>query len=109
MQRERLLNLLVYVPETGEWINRVYRGGNQRPGESAGSVRNCGISRNNTSGVVGVCWHSQQNKWRAYIMVNYRQVSLGLFDNIEDAAEARRAGEKKYFGGFRRCNAAQEG
>jgi len=40
---------------------------------------------NNTSGYLGVAWHKQSKKWHAKIMVNSKQISLGLFD---DACEA---------------------
>jgi hypothetical protein len=44
-----------------------------------------------------VAWHSQRNKWRAYIFDNYKQIHLGLFDSKEAAAEARLKAEKQYF------------
>jgi hypothetical protein len=48
----------------------------------------------------GVSWHSQMNKWRAYITVDLKQISLGLFDKQEDAIAARLAAEKSFFGDF---------
>src|SRR5258708_4633668 len=39
----------------------------------------------NVSGYKGVCWHSQSGKWRAYITVNGRQKSLGLYDSAKAA------------------------
>ena len=56
---------------------------------------------NNTSGVVGVHWNKERNKWRATIMVNYRQIHIGYYDNIEDAIEARIDAEIEYFGEYR--------
>jgi hypothetical protein len=44
---------------------------------------NLSLGKNNTSGVIGVCWHSQANKWRSYIMLDRKQKHLGLFDNFE--------------------------
>lgn len=58
--------------------------------------RNLSKHKTNTSGYVGVSWHKQKNKWRAYIMVNYKQVYLGLFSNIEDAIKAREEASIKY-------------
>lgn len=52
--------------------------------------------KSNTSGVTGVAWHKQRNKWRAFIMVDYKQVALGLFTEFEDAVKARKEAEKKY-------------
>jgi ribosomal protein S27AE len=59
---------------------------------------NKGIQSNNTSGYVGVSWSKRANKFRAYIKLNYKQIHLGLYENFEEAVEARRQGELKYFG-----------
>ena len=57
--------------------------------------------RNNKSGHTGVIWHNQSNKWMAYIKVDYKFKNLGYFDDKEDAIEARRKAEIKYFGDFK--------
>lgn len=54
---------------------------------------NTGLSKNNSSGANGVAWHSQAKKWRAYIMRDYKQIALGLFDTVHEAAQARAAAE----------------
>jgi hypothetical protein len=54
---------------------------------------------NNMSGIVGVSWHRATQKWSAVISVRGRLIHLGLFDEIKDAAAARRAAELKYFPG----------
>lgn len=46
--------------------------------------------RNNTSGCPGVRWHSQGKKWNARIVINGKEKSLGIFNNFEDAVNARR-------------------
>lgn len=51
---------------------------------------------NNTSGVLGVSWHRTGKKWHARIIMLGKTIHLGLFDNIHDAANARRAAEAKY-------------
>jgi hypothetical protein len=55
------------------------------------------------SGRIGVCWHSQSDKWRAYITVEGRQISLGLFDGIGDAISARENAEIFYYGEYARA------
>jgi hypothetical protein len=51
----------------------------------------------NTSGVRGVC-PGKNGKWRAYIVFKRKSISLGQYDTIEKAAEARKRGEERYFG-----------
>ncbi len=43
----------------------------------------------NTSGVNGVSWVKRARKWIAYIHIDGRSKSLGVFDSIEEAASAR--------------------
>ena len=54
------------------------------------------VSKNSTTGIKGVN-RLKNGRYRAYIMVDRKQTSLGLYDQIEDAAAARKAGEEKYF------------
>ena len=55
------------------------------------------ISKNNTSGVKGVAWNRQHSRWEASIMFKGKATYLGRYDNVEDAAKARKAAEEKYF------------
>ena len=55
----------------------------------------------NTSGHVGVCYKPKINKWQAYITVNRKPIHLGYYKNIEEAIEARKQAEIKYFGEYR--------
>ena len=52
---------------------------------AAGNIRNCRLSKNNTSGVNGVWYHKQCKKWVAELMYNRKKISLGLFEDINDA------------------------
>jgi len=60
------------------------------------NTQNSHLRNDNTSGVVGVCWHNQIKRWMARINVNGKNVSLGCFGNIEDATKARKDAEVKY-------------
>jgi len=63
--------------------------------------RNGKVRPNNKLGVLGVCPDSRDPaRFRAYIMVDGRQVFLGRFDEFNDAVTARRAAELEYFGEF---------
>ena len=46
--------------------------------------------KNKTSGVKGVHWDKNRNKWRTHIVVNQKQIHIGRFDNLEDAVMAYR-------------------
>lgn len=52
----------------------------------------------NTSGVKGVFWHKNKHKWQANIQINNKLLYLGIFDDKNDAIQARRKAEQKYFG-----------
>jgi hypothetical protein len=58
--------------------------------------RNLSKHKTNTSGVTGVSWHKAKNKWRAHIMVEYKQIHLGLFSDFDEAVTARKEAENKY-------------
>ena len=62
--------------------------------------RNCSISKNNTSGIIGVAWVAKKHRWIAYVGMDYKRITLGSFENKEDAIRARLEGERKYFGEF---------
>ena len=63
--------------------------------------QNKSLSKNNTSGSIGVSWNSQNHKYQSYIMFNRKKKSLGYYLSLEEAVAARRKGEIKYFGEFR--------
>ena len=60
-----------------------------------------GKSKNNKTGVIGVSWHKSSEKWQATIRLNNKEIYLGCFDDLEDASQARKEAEIKYFGEFR--------
>jgi hypothetical protein len=58
------------------------------------------LNRNNTSGVRGVAYTalSKAKPWRAQIMVNRKNIHLGLFATKEEAVAARKAAEDDHYG-----------
>lgn len=60
------------------------------------NVLNCGLQKDNMSGITGVYWNRTKKKWQAYIRVNGKQIYLGRFKRKRDASKARKAAEKKY-------------
>lgn len=53
--------------------------------------------KNNTSGVTGVSWNSKSSKWCARIGIHKKRITLGYYENKEDAIKARKEAEEKYF------------
>lgn len=62
---------------------------NLRWATSQENNRNRQLNANNTSGWKGIDFHKKSNKWRAQICIDGISIHLGLFDNIEDAKQAR--------------------
>lgn len=68
------------------------------------NCKNHSLNLNNTSSVTGVYWHKVSNKWIAKIKVNYKSIYLGSFINFDDAVQARKEAEEKYFGEYSHDN-----
>jgi hypothetical protein len=57
-----------------------------------------GVPANNKSGIKGVVWRNDFNRWSAKI----KTIHLGLFKTKEEAAAAYAAKARQLFGGFAR-------
>lgn len=63
--------------------------------------RNHRISKRNTSGVIGIGYYKAGNKWRAYISnVENKFISLGYYEDKDDAIRARLVAEKEIYKEF---------
>jgi hypothetical protein len=97
----RLHRLVMGDPE-GKFID--HRNGNKldnrkaflRPATNAENQYNQGIPSRNTSGHKGVHWHKRDQKWSAQIRHEGKQIHLGYFTDLEDAAQAYREAAVKY-------------
>ena len=88
-----------YWPEKTDHINGICtdnRIKNLRDVDSAENNKNMAKASNNTSGVTGVDWHKQNQKWRAQIRIDNRRMHIGCFESFNDAVQARKDAEKKY-------------
>jgi hypothetical protein len=61
----------------------------------------------NRSGFKGVSWHRKGQKWQAHIRANRRNMYLGLFSDVEDAALAYDAAAREHHGEFACVNFAE--
>ncbi len=77
--------------------NRRY---NLRVCDNAQNSWNTGIMKHNSSGVTGVHFSKNRNRWLAVIEVYNKKIYLGYHQNFDDAVEARKRAEQKYFGKF---------
>lgn len=66
---------------------------NLREADDSQNQQAQGLKANNSSGVRGVYWHKQRQRWHAEIMVGQKKRSLGLYDTLEEAAVARAAAQ----------------
>ena len=76
------------------------RKSNLRKASITENNRNKSLRVNNTSGVIGVCFENDRQKWKAYIMVDGKKARIGSFINKVDAIRARLEAEAKYYGEF---------
>lgn len=76
------------------------RKNNLRPATNSENMKNRSLFSNNKSGVTGVWFLKDRQKWRAEIKMNKKSVYLGDFINKYDAIEARLQAEADYYGEF---------
>jgi hypothetical protein len=85
-----------YLPHEIDHINRIKNDNHIENLRDVSHSENCinrGLRTDSSSGVAGVYWDNQLNKWRARITVNKKRKSLGLFSNFDDATTARKMAE----------------
>lgn len=77
---------------------------NLREATNAKNLCNRGANKNNTSGVKGVCWDKQREKWVSQIMVAGKTINLGRHDDLDLAALVYAEAARKYHGEFSRVS-----
>ena len=100
--KRRNVTLLTYIGLKGwDHINRDNpldnRKSNLRQATGSEQCQNRNMPKNNTSGIIGVSWDKQRQKWKAHIGVNKKSLNLGLFVDKDEAIKARLNAELKYF------------
>jgi HNH endonuclease/AP2 domain len=105
-----LSHRLAFFLMTGDWPTGLIDHINGQPSDNRWSnLRECSkaentrhqkVHKSNTSGYRGVSFVKSQNRWRAIICVNGKNIYLGQFRTIEEAVSARASGSAKYHGEF---------
>lgn len=83
------------VKHDNRWVNL-------REASHRENITNAKLSDANKSGYKGVSWDAENNKWRASICANYKQIKIGRFSTKEEAYEAYCAAALKLHGKFAR-------
>lgn len=101
-----LAHRVIWAMETGEWpegdvdhrdgVRGNNRFANLRAVSHAINMRNMTSHTSRGSGVPGVQWRPCRSKWRARIMVDGKERSIGHFDTKEQAVAARIAAQRSY-------------
>ena len=86
-------------PEVGEHIKEKIKKHCENGTYIPGLTRNT-VNKNNTTGIKGVSFRPERGKYRAYIKFQRKNIHLGTFDTLEEAAFARKEAEKYYFGDY---------
>jgi hypothetical protein len=75
---------------------------NLREATKVENGRNQKVSTRNTSGYTGVAYCKTNLRWRAYIAIARKQISLGHYKTRKEAIKARIEGENSYYSNFSR-------
>ena len=82
------------VPEQVDHLNRDSmdnRWGNLGVSSAKENAKNKSMHNNNTSGVTGVSWDKEKNKWTTRVNINGKRKYLGYFESWEEAKKAVKA------------------
>lgn len=71
-----------------------------RMASSTQNNQNKRIRSDNTSGVTGVYWSNDRNKWYVQITIGGKTKNLGYYNDLKDAVRVRLIAEKEHFGEF---------
>lgn len=103
--KEYLIHRLIWLYMTGDMpemvdhidhnkLNNIWN--NLREVCNTTNAMNCSVSKNSVTRANGVSFMKSRSKYRAYITVDRKQISLGLFKTLEEAIEARAKANTEY-------------
>lgn len=106
----RIHRLILGIEDPNILIDHINHNGldnrksNLRTCTNSQNLCNAKVPKNNKSGVKGVYWSEERQKWCTQITINRKTISLGRFVNYEDAVKTRLEAEKVYYGEFANCS-----
>jgi hypothetical protein len=108
-QRLYRVHRLVFLYFHGFMPPQVYHIDGNRQNNRIENLREATSAQNNqnrmatgASKIKGVVWHRQSKKWTASICINRKNIHLGSFEKIEDAALVANKARQKLHGEFAR-------
>lgn len=66
------------------------------------------VQKNNSTGFVGVTWHTGKRMWESSISINNKSIHLGNYYYLRNALKERLRAEKEYFGEYALYNRDDE-
>lgn len=81
---------------------------NLRLATKSENAMNSKLRVDNSSGIKGISWSEEKQKWHAYINLNGKRKFLGYFINIEDAVKVRLKNEIEQFNEFANLDLIKE-
>lgn len=100
------MHVAILNPPTGKHVDHIFsrtldnRRSQLREATRSQNMQNRKTHRNNKCGIKGVAWQPGESRWIAKIKVEGKTIYLGRHHKIEDAANARKSAELRYFGDF---------
>jgi hypothetical protein len=96
-----LHRLLMNFPKEVDHIDRNKannKKNNLRSVTSSQNATNRGKSKNNKTGIIGVYWRKQSNRYHSNIYANGERLNLGYYKDFAEAVIVRLKAELEYFG-----------
>lgn len=101
---EKFVHRIITDAKDGDIVDHINRNkkdnrkSNLRLVDKSVNAFNCGVRKSNKSGVTGVYFRKDTNRWQAEIKKDGKHISLGCYVDKETAIKAREKGETKYYG-----------
>jgi hypothetical protein len=99
----RMHRIIMNCSDSKIWIDHINhdvkdnRKSNLRIVNNMQNQMNAKLRSNNVSKCTGVHYHKDDNKWIATIQIDKKKVHLGAYEDYEDAVNARKQAENRYF------------